>query len=155
MRKTKQQLFLELTKAIRDNQAANQKLDHAVVKALGINATDGRCFDILDHHGPMPAGELAAAAGLTSGAVTQVIDRLEQKGYAERLADPEDRRRVLVAITERGREAAHGFYGPMAARAMAELSDLSKADLELLADFHRRTTAIQAEAADEILRRSE
>ncbi len=152
-RKTKQQLFLDLTKAIRDNQTANQKLDHAVVKSLGINQTDGRCFDILDHHGPMSAGDLAAAAGLTSGAVTQVIDRLEERGFVERSDDPEDRRRVLAGITDEGRRVAHEHYAPLARRAAEEFGRLSRADLELLIDFHRRSTALQDETADAILAR--
>jgi DNA-binding MarR family transcriptional regulator len=152
-RKTKEQLFLELTKAIRDNQTANQKLDHVVVKALGINQTDGRCFDILDHHGPMSAGDLAVAAGLTTGAVTQVIDRLQSKGYAERLADPVDRRRVFVGITEAGRKAAHGFYMPMAERAATEFQYLTRGDMELLIEFNHRATKLQNETAEQILRK--
>lgn len=148
---TKQQLFLVLTKAIRDSQSANQKLDHAVVKSLGINSTDGRCFDILDHHGPLSAGDLARAAGLTSGAVTQVVDRLGSRGYVERLDDPDDRRKVLLGVTEEGRRVARELYSPIAERAAEEFRGLSKADLELLIDFHRRTTAIQNEAAEAIL----
>lgn len=149
--KTKELLFLDLVKAIRDNQSANQKLDHAVVKALGINATDGRCFDILDHHGPMSAGDLARAAGLTSGAVTQVIDRLESKGFAERFSDPEDRRRVLAGITELGKERAHALYRPLSERARQEFGELTRRELESLIDFNRRSTALQQEAAEKIL----
>lgn len=149
--KTKMDLFLDLAQAIRDSQSANQKLDAAVVKSLGINQTDGRCFDILDHHGPMPAGRLAAAAGLTTGAVTQVIDRLESKGFAERVADPDDRRRVLVGVTEEGSARARSHYAPLAEKAQRELVFLTRAELELLIDFHRRTTALQDERAEEIL----
>lgn len=149
--KTKMELFLELTKAIRDSQSANQKLDAAVFKSLGINQTDGRCLDVIDHHGPLPAGELATAAGLTTGAVTQVIDRLEAKGFVERTPDPEDRRRVLVGVTEKGRSRAHAHYSPLAEKAQRELLFMTRADLELLIDFHHRTTALQDERADEIL----
>jgi len=150
-KKSKDELFIELTKSIRDNQAANQKLDDAVCRALDINRTDGRCFDILDHHGPMSAGSLAAAAGLTSGAVTAVIDRLEEKGFAERQSDPADRRRVLAGITDKGREEARRFYNPMAEKATEEFKDLTVADLELLIDFHRRVGWIQDEAANDII----
>lgn len=149
--KTRQELFLELIKAIRDNQSANQKLDFAFCKTLGINQTDGRCFDVLDHHGPMTAGHLAAAVGLTSGAVTAVIDRLAAKGFAERLDDPTDRRRVLVGITEAGSQRAAQYYGPMAQRGAEEFKSLSAAEVELLIDFHRRSTIIQNETADAAL----
>lgn len=149
--KSKMELFLELTEAIRDSQSANQKLDAAVMKSLGINQTDGRCFDILDHHGPMPAGALAKAAGLTTGAVTQVMDRLEAKGFAERVPDPEDRRRVLLGVTDEGREVARAHYAPLAEKAQKELVFLTARELELLIDFHRRTTALQNDRAEEIL----
>lgn len=152
-RKTRQQLYLELTRAVRENQTANQKLDHAVFKSLGINLTDGRCFDVLDLKGPMSAGDLATAAGLTSGAVTQVIDRLEERGFVARRNDPSDRRRVLVEVTDRGREVASGYYAPLAERAMAEFSHLTRADLELLIDVNDRSTAMQDEIAEEILGR--
>jgi DNA-binding MarR family transcriptional regulator len=147
----KSELYTELTNAVRDNQTATMKLDHAVVKALGINATDGHCFDILDRHGPMPAGELAKAAGITTGAVTQVVDRLERKGIVERLPDPTDRRRVLLGITEKGRRIARDFYGPLAEAAREEFGYLTEADLELLIGFTRRSTRLQLEAAERIL----
>jgi DNA-binding MarR family transcriptional regulator len=149
--KSKQQLFFELTRAIRENQAANQKLDHAVFKSLGINATDGRCFDILDQHGPMSAGHLASSAGLTTGAVTQVIDRLEKKGFVERLGDPEDRRRVVLAITDEGRRVAGELYAPLARKGAEEFSYLTNAEIDVLIEFHRRSTALQEETAETIL----
>jgi len=147
----KTELYTELTKAIRDNQTAVQKLDHAVVKALEINSTDGHCFDILDQHGPMAAGELARAAGITSGAVTQVVDRLERKGIVERIPDSTDRRRVLLGITDEGRRIAWSFYGPLAEKAAEEFAYLTVADLELLIGFTRRSTRLQLEAAERIL----
>ena len=66
---------------------------------MGVNRTDGRCLDLLEHRGQMSAGELARASGLSTGAITAVIDRLEHAGYAQRVADPADRRRVLIEPT--------------------------------------------------------
>jgi DNA-binding MarR family transcriptional regulator len=56
------------------------------------------CLDVLDWTGPTPAGELARRLGITSGAVTGVIDRLERGGWVHRLADASDRRRVIVEL---------------------------------------------------------
>jgi DNA-binding MarR family transcriptional regulator len=67
-----------------------------VARRLGISSTDLECLDVIALRGPVTAGELAAATGLTTGAVTGVIDRLEQSGFALRERDQDDRRKVLV-----------------------------------------------------------
>lgn len=64
--------------------------------ALSIAPTDLLCMCLLRLHGPATPGWLAEMTGLTTGAVTGVVDRLERAGYAHREADPEDRRRVIV-----------------------------------------------------------
>src|SRR5208283_5596799 len=96
-------------------QRASAAVNDAANQLLGINATDGRCLDILAQHGSLTAGELAREARLTTGGLTAVIDRLERAGYAKRIADPGDRRRVLVQITDRARELSWELFGPLAA----------------------------------------
>ncbi|MBN1373683.1 MAG: MarR family transcriptional regulator [Anaerolineaceae bacterium] len=68
----------------------------AVANEIGLNITDHKCLDILLHQGPITAGKLAELTGLTTGAVTGVIDRLENAGYLRRERDPNDRRRVIL-----------------------------------------------------------
>ncbi len=75
-----------------------------VAARAGINSTDLESLDLLRRHGPMTAGRLAGLTGLTTGAITGVIDRLERRGYARREADPADRRRVVVAADVEGAE---------------------------------------------------
>lgn len=73
--------------------------NRAAADLVGMNQTDWDCVDVLDWTGPIPAGELAKHVGLTSGAITGVLDRLERLGLARRVADPVDRRRVIVELT--------------------------------------------------------
>ena len=80
---------------------------------LGINRTDMRCLDIIERLDSVAAGRLASEAGLSTGAVTTVIDRLERAGLARRVADPADRRRVLVELTRRRAAATAELYGPL------------------------------------------
>jgi DNA-binding MarR family transcriptional regulator len=68
----------------------------AVADQLGMNPTDLECGDLLAYYGPMTAGRLAELVGLTTGAITGVIDRLERAGLVRRERDPNDRRRVIV-----------------------------------------------------------
>lgn len=135
-RQSKDDLIDELSLEVRAAQGAVDQLDDAACRALGINRTDGRCLDVIDREGPVPAGRLAEASGLTTAAVTAVIDRLEKAGYARRTADPDDRRRVLVELTPLARERVDVIWGPFAMFREA-LRRYSVEQLELLRDFHR------------------
>jgi DNA-binding MarR family transcriptional regulator len=149
----KQELFAELIEAVRANQLASDKMDEAAARGLGVNRTDARCLDIVERFGPVSAGELAAEAGLTTGAVTAVIDRLVGKGYLRRVADPDDRRRVLVELTEELERRAGHYYAPLAERSVPLLSGFTIAELETIIRFlhggtemvERRTAEIRAE----------
>ena len=135
-RQTKDELIGELSLEVRAGQAAVDQMDDAACRALGINRTDGRCLDIIDREGPVAAGRLAQASGLTTAAVTAVIDRLEHAGYARRVGDPRDRRRVLVELTPLLRERAGAIWGPHEFF-VEMLSRYTNEELELLRDFHR------------------
>lgn len=69
----------------------------AVADRLGLHVSDLRCLSILLEAGSVPAGEIGARTGLTTGAVTRMVDRLERSGYVRREPDPADRRRVMVS----------------------------------------------------------
>ena len=76
--------------------AATVLFHQAVAERLGLSATDHKCLDILAAAGAVSAGRLAELTGLTTGAITGIIDRLERAGFARRQADPDDRRRIIV-----------------------------------------------------------
>jgi DNA-binding MarR family transcriptional regulator len=67
-----------------------------VADELGLYITDHKCMDIIHRFGAMPAGRLGEMTGLTTGAITGMIDRLEKAGYARRTNDPKDRRKTIV-----------------------------------------------------------
>jgi DNA-binding MarR family transcriptional regulator len=98
--------------AFRRDQNRSDVFDELVAQSLGINTTDLRCLDIIQQHQRITAGRLAELAGLTTGAITSVLDRMERLGYARRVRDTEDRRRVLVEMTEEALEAMGKIYGP-------------------------------------------
>ena len=82
----------------------------AVAEKAGLSGADHKYLDLLFHEGPMTAGRLAELSGLTTGAVTGIIDRLEKKGLVKREKDPNDRRKVLVAANF---ENAMKLLGPV------------------------------------------
>ncbi len=149
-RKTKPELIVELLTAVRANQNATDQMDDAAARGFGVNRTDARCLDIIEQFGPIAAGRLAEMAGLTTGSVTAVIDRLVAKGYLRRVADPGDRRRVMVELTEELEQLAGRYYGPLAEHAFPLLSGYTNSELELIADFLRTSTEIVERRAREI-----
>jgi DNA-binding MarR family transcriptional regulator len=135
-KQTKLELIGELRQEVRAAQSAVAAVDQAVAERLGVNATDHRCLDILDQHGPMIAGALAQALGLSRSAVTTVIDRLERIRYVRRSTTPGDRRQVLVALTPLLYRRARELYGDEHEVA-AMLERYSVDELALLRDFVR------------------
>jgi DNA-binding MarR family transcriptional regulator len=149
-RKTKRELVHELVAATRASQTATDKMDDAGSRALGVNRTDGRCLDVIQQTGRISAGELAERAGLTSGSVTAVIDRLEAKGFVRRVADPEDRRKVLLEVTDEMQHRALELWGPLAHRGIPHLEKLSVSEIELLIRYMHFATELNETRAAEI-----
>lgn len=136
--------------AVRAYQTVNDNFDQAVADHVGMNRTDARCIDLIDQAGGMTAGELARAAGLTTGAVTAVVDRLEAAGLARRVADPADRRRVRIEATDRLWEVTQPLIGPMVDESMAILDDYSDEELERFTEFLRRAIELQARHVERV-----
>jgi DNA-binding MarR family transcriptional regulator len=114
-RKTKRDLVDELVSEFRVSGNQDSAFDSLAAAHLGVNRTDLHCLNIIENSGGLSAGALAAEAGLTTGAVTGVIDRLERAGYARRVPDPADRRRVKVEVTRRFYANADRIWGPVKA----------------------------------------
>jgi DNA-binding MarR family transcriptional regulator len=119
--------------------AATIMFHQTVADRLGLNPTDHKCADLLFTNGPMTAGELAELTGLTTGAITGVIDRLERGGFVRREDDPDDRRRVIVrTIPKRHREIGR-LFEDIAART-AELGErYTDKELAVILDFMNRS----------------
>src|SRR5437763_16981351 len=71
---------------------------HAVAERLGLGPTDHKCLDLLRERGAMAGSDLSAITGLTSGAITGVVARLEQAGYVRREPDPDDGRKQILHL---------------------------------------------------------
>ena len=124
--------------ALRRSSAVGVLHSQAIARRIGINSSDLECLDLIVMDGPATAGEIGRRTGLTSGAVTGLIDRLERQGLVERTADARDRRKVLVKVREDrlGEFAVH--FEPMQ-RAMNGLLARYDADqLGLIAEFIER-----------------
>lgn len=137
MSREKREIVDELLHLFRAHEAANEAFDDVACEKLGVNRTDLRCMNIVDNHGPMTAGRLAQLSGLTTAAVTAVLDRLERAGYARRVRDQEDRRQVIVELTPLVAERGAAIWGPLGEEATARLEQLPTGELEGIMEFFR------------------
>lgn len=134
---------------LRAFQAAANQTSQALYAAAGLNRTDGRCLDILSQRGGrLPVGELAVAVGVTTSAATTAIDRLERLRHVRRVADPADRRRVLVEL-----EPEHDLEHLEPLRGLGELFAEHNArhtddELELIAAFLDDATEVMTQYAE-------
>ena len=130
----RQELETALNAAMRDVSGQGVLYSHAVADRLGINTTDLECLDHITR-GPLAAGRLAELTGLTSGAVTGVLDRLERAGLAQRERDAGDRRKVLVTATPAVAQRVMPLFEPIERNAMSVLAKYGDEELALLLDF--------------------
>lgn len=153
-RRQKREVFDELIEEVRRSQNATDRFDSAVAEALGLNRTDMRCLDVLQREGPVTAGHLAEATGLTTGAMTVALDRLERVGYARRVRDSGDRRRVLVELTPEVLANAGEFYGEHVAMSERLYQRYTLDQLELLLEFVREGRQFNDRRAAEVEQRN-
>src|SRR6516162_8504523 len=128
-----------LIDGFRQLSTATIMFHQAIADRLGMNVTDHKCADILLRTGPITAGELARHTGLTTGAITGVIDRLEKAGFVRRAKDPGDRRRVIVEprIKRMEQVIAHLFQS-MARSATNLCEGYTTEELAVIRDFTAR-----------------
>ncbi|MFN8222790.1 MAG: MarR family transcriptional regulator [Gaiellales bacterium] len=150
--KQRPELLERIHNACRAFRNGADQFDEVVCACVDINRTDLRCLDILERLGPLTAGELAAEAGLTTGATTTLIDRLERAGYARRTRDARDRRKVVVELTETVLAHAETFYGEMSERWDALARSFTNAELETIALFLEHAREINTAGADRLRR---
>lgn len=135
-------LIAQLIEGLREWSTWTVLFHSGIAQKLGLHTTDHKCLDVLLRVGPVNAGYLAELTGLTTGAITGVIDRLERAGLVRREPDPNDRRRVLIAVNH---EEASRRIGAVVASLPLPLPDseflsqYSDDELALLRDFVMET----------------
>ena len=144
--KTRAALMQELEEAMRRSSAQGVLFGQTVANAIGISGSDLDCLDFVNLEGRVTAGRLAEVTGLTSGAITGVVDRLEKAGLVRRERDEVDRRKVFIVVVSENAAKIGRFYVPMQ-QAMHKLwNTYSDAELQLLLRFAKEgyKAALQA-----------
>jgi len=136
-----------LTHELIDLSMAIDLIGQATASRLGINQTDLICLDLLVRQGPMGAGQLAAALGLTTAAISAMATRLEAGGYAQREMDPTDRRRILIHASPSGTEQAFKLFDDLYHAAAAMNATYRPQDLHMLIGLLRQYRRLLSEHA--------
>jgi DNA-binding MarR family transcriptional regulator len=130
--KARAALMQELETAMRKASAQGTIFAAAVAERAGISSSDMDCMDFLNLEGRMTAGRLAELTGLTTGAITGVVDRLEKAGFVRRERDESDRRKVFIApVPARMMEIGH-FYQLMQRAMEKQAASYTDTELKLL-----------------------
>ncbi|MGH9993867.1 MAG: MarR family winged helix-turn-helix transcriptional regulator [Nitrososphaeraceae archaeon] len=132
----REEIILAIAEKLKEMSTETIMFHEAVADVLGLHITDHKCLDYIHRFGAMPAGKLAELTGLTTGAVTGIIDRLEKAGYARRANDPKDRRRTIVEPTRNKKldRKIESIFMPLHERIHALLSSCSDSELAFLLD---------------------
>jgi DNA-binding MarR family transcriptional regulator len=148
--KKREELLRELELENRKSNVEGLSYLQAVAERSGLNLTDLHCINILTLTGPITAGRLGEMMGLTTGAITGVVNRLERSGYVRREKDPDDARRVVIQPVEEELERVEAIYpGSREERAFNDLlSDYDDRDLALFLEVvHKSNAATREETA--------
>jgi DNA-binding MarR family transcriptional regulator len=138
--RTRQQRDEIVEQLVRRHSTAAVLFHHATAERLGLGPTDHKCLDLLRERGPMTGSQLAAITGLTTGAITGVVGRLERAGYLHRAADSHDgRKQILVAAVERMQDL-HDVFAPIRQDLAALLERFDERQLAAIAEFLLHTT---------------
>jgi len=125
---------------VRQHSTAVVLFHHAVAERLGLGPTDHKCFDLLRERGTMNSSDLVAITGLTSGAITGVVARLERAGCLHREPDPHDgRKQILTPGPEKLRDI-HDVFGPIRKDVATLLEGFDVHQLTAIAEFLTRST---------------
>lgn len=130
---------------VRTMGAQSAITSRAIADRFGLHTTDLEVLDLITLRQHTSPGELARVTGLTSGAVTALIDRLVDAGLVERHSDATDRRRVIVRARPGAIEPIKAVYLAIGKRNVALWSTYTSRELEVIADFLTRSTALQVE----------
>ena len=139
---SRQRLAQTVMQELRALSTAQDRLDQYAMHRFGINRTDLRALDLIGQAGVISPTALAVALGMSTGATSTVLDRLEAADYARREPDPGHRRRTLVRQTPRAEELGEAIFAPVISGTLNDAATYPDAALVSIAEFLSAHTAL-------------
>ena len=143
-KRTRRELLNRLWDLGREMSTQTVFLHQALAQTVGLNATDTKCMDLIlrGPNGLVTAGRLADMTGLTTGAITHILDRLEKHGFIERVRDTEDRRNVFVRVQPESLEPVAPKYEAIGKAYLSLVEEYSDRDLQLICEYLEKTSEL-------------
>lgn len=142
--------IIKLLIAYKKEARSAQAFHNALAASAKMHSTDLVCMDFLLQHGPSTAGELTSLTGLTTGAMTNVIDRMERAGYVRRETDKKDRRKVLVKAVSHKLKRVIAMQSTHADHMQKLLTEYSLEELAIITDFLENSAALHEKEAQHL-----
>lgn len=119
-------------------------LHQAIAQSVGLNATDTKCIDIILSypHGSVTAGGLSGMTGLTTGAITHILDRLEKKQFIKRVRDTRDRRKIFIRVRPESLEPLAPKYEEIGKAYMSLAEQYGDKELQLICDYMEKASEV-------------
>ena len=151
---TRRQALVEQLQFLGQMASTETALFHQLAAATyGLGVTDMKTLSALQQEGAMTAGQLAKRLSLTTGAVTNVIDRLERQNFVKRAPDPTDRRKVIVCINEEKLAAGDNVYLSMGETFGKLYDTYSTEQLEFLTQYYRTSIELTKQETAKLVER--
>ena len=139
-----------LAAAYRQYISAEVLHGYATAGAAGLNATDFFCLNLLSLAGSLTAGQLAQRTGLTTGATTRMIDRLEKARFVRRARDAADRRQVIIEMIRDRETEIDAALEPARRHMLGVFQRYSAQDLQVLFDYFTHAAPALVAAVEEL-----
>jgi DNA-binding MarR family transcriptional regulator len=149
-KQTKTELVDRVILGARQYGISNVLFRNLVGERLGVNVTDMECLGLLFHKGIATPTELARHTGLSSGATTAMLDRLERSGLIERRPNPDDRRGTLIVLVDSGAERVSPWFSSVRQAQNELVSSYSEEELQVISDFFERSTKMWEEKREKL-----
>lgn len=139
-----EELFEELNQAVQWAGTLTVIHTNAIAHRIGLSATEFEAMDLIARFQPITAGRLAEYCGLTSGAITGIVDRLERQGFVRRERDPKDRRRVfIIPIEDKERnKKVRALHGPIIKGFKEYVEQFDKDQIRMLIKMQKEANAM-------------
>lgn len=139
---SRNKLIDELMISGREESRLSVMFRQAIAQTEGINAVDMECLDFLWEKDSATAGELAKMTGLTTGAITSLIDRLEKAGFVKRERDVNDRRKIIVKLIAERIKEVQKLYFEFVTDVNKVLPKYTDKEIEAIVDWKRNIASI-------------
>jgi len=151
----KRELVTQVIRDAREYSIGMVSFHQAVGRILGLNVTDMKCLDVMTMKGSATPSQLAEQTGLSSGATTAMIDRLEKAGLIERHPHPKDRRGTVLLLTKQAMQKLPLLFESLGNAMLVLISGYSQKELAVLADFFARASVLWQDEREKLRAQSD